>query len=44
MTGEDLAVRWSGRHAVVTMPEEIDLTNAPGVAAALAAVSGNRPK
>jgi sigma-B regulation protein RsbU (phosphoserine phosphatase) len=43
-TGEDLAVRWSGRHAVVTMPEEIDVTNAPGLAAALAAVSGQSPE
>ncbi|MGI8448578.1 MAG: SpoIIE family protein phosphatase [Streptosporangiaceae bacterium] len=44
VTGEDLAIRWSGRHAVVTMPEEIDVTNAPGVAAALAAVSGQSPE
>ena len=44
VTGEDLAVRWSGRHAVVTMPEEIDVTNASGVAAALAAVSGQSPE
>jgi anti-anti-sigma factor len=44
VTGEDLPVRWSGRHAVVTMPEEIDVTNAPGVAAALAAVSGQSPE
>jgi phosphoserine phosphatase RsbU/P len=44
VTGEDLAVRWSGRHALVTMPEEIDVTNAPGVAAALAAVSGQSPQ
>ena len=44
VTGEDLAVRWSGRHAVVTMPEEIDVTNAPGLAAALAAVSGHSPE
>jgi phosphoserine phosphatase RsbU/P len=44
VTGDDLAVRWSGRHAVVTMPEEIDVTNAPGLAAALAAVSGQSPE
>jgi sigma-B regulation protein RsbU (phosphoserine phosphatase) len=44
VAGEDLAVRWSGRHAVVTMPEEIDVTNAPGLAAALAAVSGQSPE
>jgi anti-anti-sigma factor len=44
VTGEDLAVRWSGPHAVVTMPEEIDVINAPGVAAALAAVSGQSPE
>jgi anti-anti-sigma factor len=44
VTGEDLAVRWSGRHAVVTMPEEIDIINAPGLAAALAAVSGRSPE
>ena len=44
VTGDDLAVRWSGRHAVVTMPGEIDVTNAPGVASALAAVSGQSPE
>jgi phosphoserine phosphatase RsbU/P len=44
VSGEDLAVRWSGRHAVVTMPEEIDVTNAAGLAAALAAVSGQSPE
>jgi hypothetical protein len=25
MTGQELQVSWSGRHAIVTMPDEIDL-------------------
>jgi stage II sporulation SpoE-like protein len=30
-TAPDHDVRWSGRHAVVTMPAELDITNASGV-------------
>jgi phosphoserine phosphatase RsbU/P len=37
-------VHWSGRHAVVTMPAEIDMTNAPGVGGLLAAVAGQFPE
>jgi anti-sigma B factor antagonist len=35
----DLAVGWAGRHAVITMPEEIDLANAPLVRTALLALA-----
>jgi phosphoserine phosphatase RsbU/P len=44
VTGQDPRVRWSGRHAVVTMPEEIDVTNAPGLAGLLTAVAGQSPE
>jgi phosphoserine phosphatase RsbU/P len=37
-------VRWSGRHAVVTMPAEIDITNVTGVSDLLAAVAGESPE
>ncbi len=37
--GEDLRVRWSGRHAIVTMPGEIDVINAPDVAELLSAAA-----
>jgi phosphoserine phosphatase RsbU/P len=37
-------VRWSGRHAIVTMPAEIDITNASGVTDLLAAVAGESPE
>jgi anti-anti-sigma factor len=37
-------VRWSGRHAVVTMPTEVDITNASDVSDLLAAVGGGSPE
>lgn len=43
MTSPDTAVRWSGRHVVVTMPEEIDVTNSAGVDKLLAGVAAQRP-
>ncbi len=39
----DPSVSWIGRHAVVTMPAEIDFTNAPGVYETLAAVFARSP-
>jgi anti-anti-sigma factor len=42
-TGPELPVAWSGRHAVVTMPAEIDAENSAGVARHLAAVIGRSP-
>ncbi len=35
MSTGGLAVRWAGRHAVVSLPEEIDLANASDVHAGL---------
>jgi anti-sigma B factor antagonist len=43
LTGHGLDVAWSGRHAIVTMPEEIDLVNSAGVREQLAAVAGQAP-
>ncbi len=43
MTVEELAVRWSGRHVVVSMPAEIDAANCAAVADQLSAVLGERP-
>jgi anti-sigma B factor antagonist len=43
MTGQQLHVSWSGRHAVVTMPEEIDLGNSASVGEQLSAVAGQSP-
>jgi anti-anti-sigma factor len=37
--GEDLRLRWSGRHAIVTMPGEIDVINAADVAELLSAAA-----
>jgi sigma-B regulation protein RsbU (phosphoserine phosphatase) len=37
-------VAWSGRHAVVTMPAEMDITNASGISDQLAAVTGQSPE
>jgi phosphoserine phosphatase RsbU/P len=42
-TAPDSGVAWSGRHAVVTMPAEIDMTNASDVTDLLAAVAGQSP-
>ncbi|HEY8043937.1 MAG TPA: STAS domain-containing protein [Streptosporangiaceae bacterium] len=43
MTGQEFHVSWSGRHAVVTMPEEIDLGNADDVGEQLTVVAGQSP-
>jgi sigma-B regulation protein RsbU (phosphoserine phosphatase) len=37
-------VAWSGRHAVVTMPAEMDITNASGISDQLAAVTAQSPE
>lgn len=44
MTGQELQVSWSGRHAVVAMPDEIDLGNAGDVGEQLKAVAGQSPE
>ena len=44
LSSQDPRIRWSGRHALVRMPEEIDVTNAPGLAALLTAVAGQSPE
>lgn len=43
-TTPDRGVHWSGRHAVVTMPAEMDMTNASGVRDLLAAVASESPE
>ena len=43
-TGEELPVAWSGGHAVVTLPAEIDAANSDGVAYQLSAVIGRSPE
>jgi phosphoserine phosphatase RsbU/P len=43
-TALERGVRWSGRHAVVTMPTEMDITNASGVSDLLAAVAAESPE
>jgi hypothetical protein len=40
----DGLVAWSGRHAVVTMPAEMDITNASGISDQLATVTGQSPE
>ena len=42
--GPDRGVAWSGRHAVVTMPAEVDMTNATDVSDLLIAVAGESPE
>jgi anti-anti-sigma factor len=44
MTAPDQDVRWSGRHAIVTMPDEIDLTNSGDLYGLLAAVIAQSPQ
>ncbi len=44
MTAQDQDVRWSGRHAIVTMPDEIDLTNSGDLNELLAAVVAQSPE
>jgi phosphoserine phosphatase RsbU/P len=43
-TALERGVRWSGRHAIVTMPTEIDITNSSDVRDLLAAVTGQSPE
>jgi phosphoserine phosphatase RsbU/P len=43
LTVPEGSVRWTGRHAVVTLPEEIDLLNAADVADLLTAVASESP-
>src|SRR6202012_2573695 len=43
MTTGELAVRWSGRHVVVTMPTEIDAANSAAVTGQLSAVLSEHP-
>ncbi len=43
MTGQELEISWSGRHAVVTMPEEIDLGNSGSVGEQLNALASHCP-
>jgi phosphoserine phosphatase RsbU/P len=43
-TTPERGVRWSGRHAIVTMPAEIDITNSSDVSDLLAAVAGESPE
>jgi anti-anti-sigma factor len=43
-TAPDSGVTWPGRHAVVTMPAEIDTTNAADVTELLAAVAEQSPE
>jgi phosphoserine phosphatase RsbU/P len=42
--GEDPRIRWSGRHAIVTMPGETDVINAPDVAELLSAAAAGSPE
>jgi anti-anti-sigma factor len=44
MTVQEQDVHWSGRHVVVTMPDEIDLTNSGDLDDLLAAVAAQCPE
>jgi phosphoserine phosphatase RsbU/P len=44
VTAPDRGVHWSGRHAVVTIPAEMDITNASDVSDLLVAVIGQSPE
>jgi anti-sigma B factor antagonist len=44
MTPPEQDVRWSNRHAIVTMPDEIDLTNSGDLDGLLAAVIAQSPE
>jgi anti-anti-sigma factor len=44
MTAPDQGVRWSGRHAIVAMPDEIDLTNSGDLNEQLAGVIAESPE
>jgi phosphoserine phosphatase RsbU/P len=41
---EDPRIHWTGRHATVTMPSEIDVINAPSVAELLSAAAAGSPE
>jgi anti-sigma B factor antagonist len=43
VTAADFTVRWAGRHVVVTMPAEIDVTNSASVDSVLAGVAARHP-
>ena len=43
MAGQELHVSWSGRHAIVAMPEEIDLGNSGDVDEQLKTVAAQTP-
>ena len=43
MTRGELSVNWSGRHAVVTMPAELDTANSAEVSDLLSAVTAEEP-
>jgi anti-anti-sigma factor len=42
--GGDPRIRWSGRHAIVTMPGETDMINAPDVAELLSTAAAGSPE
>jgi anti-sigma B factor antagonist len=44
MTAAEFDVRWTGRHAVVTMPAEIDVTNSSSVDSVLSKVAAQQPE
>jgi anti-anti-sigma factor len=44
MTAPEQDIRWSGRHAIVTMPDEIDLTNSGDLDGLLAGVIAQSPQ
>ena len=44
LPGGDPRIRWSGRHAIVTMPEETDVINAPDVAELISAAAAGSPE
>jgi phosphoserine phosphatase RsbU/P len=43
-TAQHRDVRWAGRHAIVTMPAELDTTNSSGVSELLATVAAQAPE
>jgi len=44
MTAADLDVSWTGRHVVVTMPAEIDVTNSADVDTVLTGLAAKQPE
>jgi anti-sigma B factor antagonist len=43
MAGDDYKLRWVGQHAVVTLPAEIDATNAEDIRRALVSAASHNP-